>query len=198
MSSKALWLALLVAGCSAEQTSVPAADGVDAAAPDAAPPPMGTAGGAGAPPALASDVEAMCDSFAALPCGKTKEQCVADATELIDVAAAKGCSAEYDALLACAAKKTATCAAGGGIALPGCEPEIAGMDACDPPSVDCVGADVPGISCSKNCQTWGAACSETASGLQCSCTLGPHTGEAFELAGACVPGWDALAKQHFE
>lgn len=199
-----IWIAILAAGCgsSSSEGSGNGSGGSGGASGgssfDGGGGSPATAGAAGSPGGPEAWIATLCASFAALPCGKSEAQCIEDATGGIGEAAQKGCSSEYEALLECAADSPAGCAPGGGIDLPECQDEVAALDACDPPTIDCVGADVPGISCSKNCQSWGAACSETPQGLECSCTIGAHAGEQFQLSSTCAPGWDVLAQQSCE
>lgn len=201
MNPLLLVVAALTLACSSAATrenSAPKPDaepdpGADAATGDSGA--LGDAGSEAGPDAsIESQIEAFCQKLADLPCGKSKQQCVDDALALIDEAADKGCSGEYSALLRCAAEGSAECSGAGGVVLPDCQSELAALDACDPPSAGCVGADVPGVSCSKSCSDWGAACSETPQGLECSCTVGPHAGEQFTLPGTCLPSWATEAQ----
>jgi hypothetical protein len=142
-------------------------------------------------PAVADDIEAMCEKLAALPCGKQKDPCVSDATELLAEAEQKECSREYLALLACAAKSEIICAPN--LEIPGCAPELHALDACDP---ICGGATTPD-SCTQGCPGWSVSCLQNGPNLECSCTAGPESGKTFLLEVTCsdFAGWTSATKK---
>jgi hypothetical protein len=141
----------------------------------------GCSSGSGEGSSPSSNASAVCGKIVALPCSgyATIASCEAAVAESRQEAQEAGCSAEYENALGCTEASPPTCENGKLTTSQPCVADALAYAACAPSTICTSGSS--NTSCTYKCGDTEMECQGEGSSWNCTCTLGPKSGQTFAL-----------------
>ena len=129
------------------------------------------------------------------------ESCDSELYESWNDAFDAGCEAEFRSALECLVVHPIVCSPGQSdpVIPPECNASVAALEECIAASSGSCSSGGGPSGCGRSCDgptPWGVECTDSASGMQCTCTDGANAGATFSLPGSCSSG-DLAAAEGF-